>query len=244
MAEGLCGEPLEKKNPHQGHRERLKKRFLAESLSSFEDHNALELLLFYVLPRRDTNPIAHDLVGRFGSLERVLEASKEELAQVDYLSESGIALLKLVHQVGLRYADSLTSSLKGKVFEYKETGEYLVRRFAFRREEEVYAIFYDKGMVYLGECVLHKGCVNSASFGLRKVADALSQYGASYLSLAHNHPGGVPIASSDDLNVSHQLKEFLAQIRVTLLEHYVVAGEHYTGTEHRAKQKEEEEEQE
>lgn len=232
MAEGLCGQAV-KENVHKGHRERLRRRFLAESIASFEDHNILELLLFYAVPRRDTNPIAHDLICRFGSLEGVLEASPEQLEQADYLGENAAALIKLVHQMGLRYAASMQSTLTGRIFEYKETGEYLVRRFAYCREEEVYAIFYDKAMVYTGECVLHHGSIASASFTLRKVADALSRYEASYISIAHNHPGGVPIASSDDLNVSHQLKEFLAQIRVSLLEHYVIAGEHFTGTEHR-----------
>ncbi len=235
MAEGICQDLVNqpKENLHKGHRKRLRKRFLFESLSSFEDHNALELLLFYAIPRRDTNPIAHELVRRFGSLEGVLEADPKELEQMDYLGEGGVVLLKLVHQLGLRYASALQSNLAGRTFDYEQTGEYLVRRFACRRNEEVYAIFYDKGMIYIGECVLHQGDVNSASFGFRKVADALSRYGAFYVALAHNHPDGIPIASSDDLNVSHRLKEFLAQLRVTLLEHYIIAGEHFSGTEHR-----------
>ena len=81
---------------HDGHREKMRKRFLSGGLEHFADHEALELLLFYAIPRRDVNPIAHELMNRYGSLSAVLAAPVEDLQKVDGIGESAAILLKLV----------------------------------------------------------------------------------------------------------------------------------------------------
>ena len=81
----------------EGHRERVKRRFLTEDLERFEAHNALEFLLFYGLPRIDTNGIAHRLIDRFGSFSEVLEAPLDELASVDGVGDNAAIFLKLIH---------------------------------------------------------------------------------------------------------------------------------------------------
>ena len=88
---------------HSGHRDRLRGEFLARS-ESFPDHKVLELLLFYALPRQDTNPIAHDLLERFGSLEGVLDAPPEALAQVKGVGDRSAVLFKAVKELARRYA--------------------------------------------------------------------------------------------------------------------------------------------
>ncbi len=234
MAQGICKDSVTPEDGlHKGHRERLRQRFLREGLSAFEDHNVLELLLFYTIPRRDTNPIAHELIRRFGTLENALEAPIEELKKVESVGENAALFLKLCHEVALRYAANRSVEMVGKPFNYKITGEYLLRRFERSDCEEVYAIFYDKSMIYTGETLLHRGKISSAAFSMRQLADAVSFYKASYLAIAHNHPGGLPIASSDDLNTSNAVKEFLAHMRVTLLEHYIIGSGRFCGTEHR-----------
>lgn len=237
MAEGICNEAVSKGETHKGHRERLRHRFFREGLSSFEDHNALELLLFYAIPRKDTNPIAHELIRRFGTLENVLEAPVEELERVESIGESAALFLKLCHSVALRYCANRGTELAGTAFDYKLTGDYLLRRFEKSDREEVYVIFYDRDMIYSGETLLHQGSISSASFSLRDLADAVSFYKASFVAVAHNHPDGVPIASSDDLNASDMIRQFLAHMRVTLLEHYIIAADRYTGTEQRKVEK-------
>lgn len=234
MAEGIYKDTVSPEQQlHKGHRERLRQRFVREGLAAFEDHNVLELLLFYAIPRRDTNPIAHELIRRFGSLEQVLEAPLEELVKVDGVGETAANLIKLCYETGLRTAKNRPGEMNGRSFHYKITGEYLLRRFEKNSAEEVYGLFYDKSMVYTGETLLHRGRISSASFSLRQLAEAVSFYKASYVVIAHNHPQGRPIASSDDLNTSRAVKEFLAHMRVTLLEHYVLGNGHYCGTEHR-----------
>ena len=86
----------DQKNVHKGHRQRLKARFLRDGLDNFEEHQVLELLLFYAIPQRDTNPIAHKLLDKFGSLANVLDASPEELEKIEYVGDNAITLLKMV----------------------------------------------------------------------------------------------------------------------------------------------------
>ena len=107
------------------HRERVRKRFLREGLEHFEQHNQLELLLFYAIPQRDTNGIAHDLIQRFGSISRVMDASVEELMTVDGIGERAAVLLKLVPAL----ARSYTLDHLGKVRTFQtdeELKEYLL----------------------------------------------------------------------------------------------------------------------
>ena len=98
------------KNIHSGHRQRLKNRFLADGLRSFNEINTLELLLFYAVPRKDTNPIAHRLLDRFGSLSAVLEAEPALLTEVDGVSEHGALLIKLVASLAHDYINGARSA--------------------------------------------------------------------------------------------------------------------------------------
>jgi DNA repair protein RadC len=97
--------PKESETPnlHTGHRERLRKRFLAEGLDGFEDHQVLELLLFHIIPRGDTNPIAHRLLNRFGTLSAVLEADPKDLAGAEGMGDRAAMFLTLIPQVTRRY---------------------------------------------------------------------------------------------------------------------------------------------
>ena len=87
----------------EGHRERLRVRFLAEGVDSFDDHQVMELLLFQAIPRADTNPIAHRLMRRFGTLSAVLEADPKDLASVEGVGDKAAAFLRLIPQIARRY---------------------------------------------------------------------------------------------------------------------------------------------
>ena len=115
-------------NPHKGHRDRLKKRFLQSGIDDFEDHNKLELLLFYAIPQKDTNPIAHELLDTFGSLSNVLDAPFEELIKVKGISESSAVLLKLIPPLSRSYLNDKYKN--GFVINSTEqAGEFLMPKF-------------------------------------------------------------------------------------------------------------------
>ena len=130
-----------KNNPHEGHREKLKRRFYKEGLENFEDHNVLELILFFAIPRKDTNDIAHALLDRFGSFSRVLEADVKELCEVPGVGEHAAYLIKTYPAVSKRYYKDRFGKRK-KLPEYEELGQDLVLHFAGLSQEEVYLLFY------------------------------------------------------------------------------------------------------
>jgi len=218
------------KNAHEGHREKLKRRFYHEGLENFEDHNVLELILFFAIPRKDTNDIAHALLDRFGSFSRVLEADVKELCEVDGIGEHAAHLIKTYPAVAKRYYKDRFG--KGKRLpEYQQMGQELVLHFAGLGHEEAYALFYDNSLTFCGSATIHKGDINSVGFSLRKICDAVVFHKASYVLFAHNHPHGLPIASSEDLDTTASLKNFLLQMNVVLLDHFIIAEKRYSSTQ-------------
>ncbi len=214
-------------NLHAGHRFKLKKRFLAAGLEHFEDHNVLELLLFYAIPRRDTNEIAHRLIARFGSFSKVLDASVEELCSVPGVGEHAAGLIKTYPAVAKRYYQDRFRPGKC-LMPYKEMGENLVLHFSGLDHEQVLALFYDNALTFCGQQVIHDGDINSVALSFRTVCNAALTHQAAYVILAHNHPHGVPIASSEDLSTTSQLKNFLLQMNVVLIDHFIVAEGNYS----------------
>ena len=216
--------------PHTGHRLKLKKRFLLEGLDHFEDHNILELILFFALPRCDTNEIAHALLSRFGTLSRVFEADVKELAEVSGIGPHAAVLLKTYPAVAKRYYMDRFRPRK-KLATYQMTGREMVLQFAGLEHEQVYVQFYDNALNYIDGRVMHNGDINSVAFSFRKLCNAALSTNASYVILAHNHPHGLPIASAEDMSTTSAIKRFLLTMNVILIDHFIVAEDHFCSLE-------------
>lgn len=209
--------------PHAGHRERLKERFLAEGIDHFESHNILELILFYAVPRRDTNELAHRLLAAFGgSLVRVLDAPVEELCRVDGVGRSTALLLKLFPEVCRRYLTELRGP--GEIIgSSRDAAKNLIPLFFGRTGEMVVLLCLDaKGRVLFCNPVF-EGTVNAAAVGVRRVVEIAVRYNATDLILAHNHPGGLAIPSEQDILVTKKVADALKTVGVSLLDHLIVA---------------------
>lgn len=211
----------DKNNLHAGHRMKMKKRFEEDGFRQFEDHNVLEFILFFAIPRRDTNEIAHRLINRFGSLNAVLEAKPEELRKVDGVGEHTAMLISSYMHVARRYADGIARGKK-PLPSYKEMGKLLVSRFAGMDHEQTYVILYDLSFQRCADFVLHDGDVNSTGFSLRKLGEQIIRNKGSYMVMAHNHPGGLPIASPDDLESTDRVREFVLEMGVDLIDHFII----------------------
>ena len=146
---------------HEGHRERLRRRFLQEGLDNFDELQVLELLLFYAIPRRDTNPIAHALLEQFGSLSGVLEAPVSALAQVPGMGENAATLIQLVTATS-RYYMVQRSSAGQALNTVERCGAYLTPRFFGLRDEAVCALCLDAKCKPLACRILGRGSVNAA----------------------------------------------------------------------------------
>ena len=207
---------------HDGHRQRKKDRFRDYGLRGFADHEVLELLLYYAIPRRDTNPIAHALMERYGSLSAVLTAPVEDLKKVEGIGESAAILLRLAPQI----------YQKAQLAEYERdmpmssvtaVGKYLTERFIGERNEVVYQMCLDQKGKLLACKRLGEGGVTSANLDLRKMMEHVIATGASAVILAHNHPSGVAEPSDEDWAANRQARAALKTIRVPLIDHIVVA---------------------
>lgn len=207
---------------HDGHREKMRRRFLETGLEGFADHEALELLLYYAIPRRDTNPIAHALMERYGSLSAVLNAPVEDLQRVEGIGESAAVLLSLVSRISrkARLADAAQETVINST---ERAGTYLLERFAGETREVVYLMCLDRKGKLLGCKRLADGGAASADLNIRKVVETALLTSASAVILAHNHPSGVAVPSSSDEAATRQVAEALRTIGVRLVDHIVVA---------------------
>ena len=208
---------------HDGHRERLKQRFLKHGLDSFNDLNALELFLFFAIPRQDTNALAHRLLDRFGSLAAVLEAPVEQLREVDGVGENTVTLLKLIPQMDRRYQISKSSGVR-QIRTSEDAGQILVPLFRYEREENIYLLSLDSRKVLIACDKLGKGTHGEATISARAVVELALKHNAAGVIIAHNHVDGFAIPSTADKMATGQIRDALRLVGITLCDHIVVSG--------------------
>ena len=211
---------------HDGHRSRMRSRFIENGLNSFEDHEVLELLLFYGQPRKNTNETAHALLNRFGSLHQVFNASIADLQEVEGVGESCAVLLNLIPQLQRKYEMSKsvdTKSIKGT----SDAGPFFVAQFRNEQDEVLKILCLDaKGSIK--KCVdIGKGVVNSVHFSPRKIVETALENKASSVIMAHNHPGGTIRPSREDINATMKVKNALDTVDIRLNDHIIVADKDY-----------------
>ncbi len=211
---------------HQGHRERLKKRFLEEGLDTFTDVQALELLLFYCIPRKDTNPLAHRLLEHFGSLSQVLEASVEDLKKVEGVGDHVATLLHLTTQMGRYYQVNRTEHSK-ILTTTEQCGQYLMPRFFGQCNEVVYLLCLDAKCKVLCCKKVGEGSINSAGIPIRRIVETALSMNATTVVLAHNHPSGLALPSGADIQTTRRISLALDAVEITLADHIIVADDDF-----------------
>lgn len=211
---------------HTGHRDRVKNRFLREGLDSFEQHQVLELLLFYSIPRRDTNKLAHTLIKKYGTLSAVFEADPMDLMTVPGIGKNSAVLLSLIPSLARVYFKDKWGN-KPKLNSTTRAGEYLVSLFSGRLYEVFYVICLDAQNRVNHSCLVHEGTIDQAPVYPRLIVEAALRHQARSVILAHNHPGGTLEPSAADLSVTGEIAAALETISVKVLDHIIVAGDSY-----------------
>ena len=217
---------MEKNSTHKGHRERLKQRFLESGLDDFTDIQALELLLFYAIPQKDTNPLAHRLLDRFGSLSQVLEANVEDLKKVPGISSHAATLLVLIPQIARFYQVDCAQRVE-RLNSLDACGAYLVPFFFGRSTETVFLLCLDAKCKVLCCKEVGQGSVNSASISIRRIVELALSANATSVVLAHNHPSGVAVPSVEDVQTTRRVSAALKALEIHLADHIVVADGDY-----------------
>ena len=205
-----------------GPRQRLKERFLRDGLDHFEEHQVLELLLFYGIPQRDTNEIAHELIRKFGSLSKVLEATPEELSEVKYVGDNVTTLFQLITAVARYY--QVNCAMREEILTSIDAcGRYLVPFFYERQNETVFLLCLDAKCKVLSCEKVGEGSVNSAGVPVRKIVELALKANATSVILAHNHPSGLAIPSGEDIQTTRRVAMALDAVEIGLVDHIIVA---------------------
>lgn len=211
-------------NVHDGHRSRMKERFLHTHFDGFEDHQILEMLLYYVYPRTDTNPIAHRLLKKFNSLSAIMDATVDILIEAG-LTKNAATFLVMIPDIARIYLDDKHNN--SKVINFNALGDYFTSKFIGRYEEAMILLLADaKGKeLYCG--VISTGSFFASEAPIRKIVDLAMRYNASTAVIAHNHPSGVALPSKADLKATSEVQKALSLIGVMLFDHIIVADEDF-----------------
>lgn len=208
-------------NPHVNHRNRLKRRFLCEGLDNFQEHNALELALFFAIPQKDTNELAHALIDEFGSIAGVLDAPYESLINIDGIGEHAATFLKLIPELSRRYLlEKIPSGVNAS--DREQLSRYLIAKYGGETDEIVYLLVFDNGSNLIDCVKIHRGNINSSAFNIRKAVEAAISKKASAVIISHNHPGGRAVPSDDDMNTTELVQNAFSYLNIPLLGHIIV----------------------
>ena len=208
-------------NPHKGHRERLRSRFVKTGGEGLEDHELLELLLFYALPRRDTNAIAHALIKKFASIKGVLSAETEELCAAEGVSMSTAVLIKASAALAKRfYADK---SVRPCLAAVGDAAEYIVNVLYGLTAEEFHIFCLDMGLRLIGQTKINRGDAGKVTVNKRAAVQAAINMNAAFVILAHNHPGGTPRPSMSDIELTGELSALLSAVDIKVCDHIITA---------------------
>ncbi len=211
---------------HDGHRQRLMERFQKEGLDHFTPVQALELMLFFSIPRRDTNELAHQLINRFGSLSKVMDASVEELMQVPGVGKNTAVFLNLMKQAGRYY--QVDSARKGAFMkDTEDCGKFLLPYFIGRQQETVFLLCLNANCNVISCREVGEGDINAAIISPRRVVEIALAEKASTVVLAHNHPSGVALPSHEDVLATQRLADALATVDVILFDHLIISDDDY-----------------
>jgi DNA repair protein RadC len=206
---------------HRQHRKRHKERFLELCGADFQTHELVELLLFYAIPRKNTNSIAHELCERFGTIEKMAEASIDELKLVRGVGDNSAILIKLILSFAQKYIDE--KNKEPKRIETLEKAVAYGKNITFGAiKEVVYATFTDNSLNVIDTSLVAIGTIDEAKPLIRNIIELCILKRASALVLFHNHPHGGTEASEADINFTSLLERELDLIGINLVEHIVI----------------------
>ncbi len=215
-------------NIHAGHRQRLKDIFASDGITALTDARALEMLLFYVIPRSDTYPLACRLVDTFGSLRAVLSASPEELKTVNGFGDSAVLFLDFVHQLYERLAeDEMRQYQTPEEMRYNSPNDlcrYFYDKLSNCPVEQAWLVCFDNDMYLYRAYLLGEGTETRVAFSHQNLIKFVTESGCKYCALGHNHPKEGPEPSLDDCRSTLQLKARLKGEGIILLEHVIVGN--------------------
>ena len=217
----------------QGHRERIKEKFLKNGIDGFAEYEILELLLTYCIPRKDTKPIAKELLNKFKSLDNVFKADFDKLSAIDGLGKNSIAFLKLIGDLpSIIYKDEL----KNKKLVDKETLKisnkdillkYLRNKIGYEEIEKFYVLYLSSSNEVIEFEENSVGTLDRSSVYPREIYKKIINLNAKSIILAHNHPSDSIPPSKCDIELTNEIAKGLKNFGALLIEHIIITKNSY-----------------
>ncbi len=204
----------------------MKARLLQSGFDSFAEHELLEIHLFYSLPRRNTNELAHQLIERFGSLKGVMYAAPDELLSVKGIGENTVAMIKLYQETVKKCAQE-SNAPRRKFDSYEKVVDYANQLFVGSVCETMYGIFLDSSLYLLDSCCLATGSINESKPIIRTIVEKALNKKATSVVLVHNHPKGTSEPSNEDIDFTAAIEDALNLVSVDLIDHLVIGTDGY-----------------
>jgi DNA repair protein RadC len=205
-----------------GHRSRLRKRLFEGGEKALLDHELVEYLLALAIPRRDTKPLAKELLAKFGGIGPLLSASAETLER-EGLSESVIGALKIAEATALRLLESRTEAAP-ILSSWDALCDYLHAAMAHSRTEQVRVLFLNAKNMLIANEAMWNGSVDEAAVHVREIIARAISLGATALIIVHNHPSGDPSPSNQDIRITQDLIEAARHMKIQVHDHVIVGA--------------------
>lgn len=217
-----------KEHPHDGHRERLRTKYLEKGLDSLEDHEVLELILHFSIPQKNTNDLAHRLIETYCDFHGVFDADISGLKEVENCGKMSALLIRLFADVHKKLLNPPKNArIYFKFDKYFDSGEYLKKVFLGHDNEVLYAFFLDKTNRLLGKEMIGEGTADNVEVNTTKILKAARKYKTYSVVIAHNHPGGNAYPSEADVSVTSYIGTALKLNELRLRDHYIITVSEY-----------------
>lgn len=215
-----------KKPGYLDHRKRVKEKYEKNGVDGWLDYEILELVLFYAIPRKDTKPIAKELLARFKTVNGILDADKKDLKTIKHISKHTVLFLKLLKDVSILYMEKGLHN-RNLLSSPQAVYDYLKTSLKGANDEEVKVLFLDNNNKLISIETFGSGTVNRSSLYPRKVVErALYNHAVSVI-IAHNHPSGALQPSADDRKITKAIRDALNTVEIALLDHIIIGNNDY-----------------
>ncbi|MBQ6019564.1 MAG: RadC family protein [Clostridia bacterium] len=206
---------------HSGHRERLREEFLKNGAEKMRDYEILEFLLFYCIPRKDTRPIARRLLNKFGSLSAVLDASVNELVEVEGVGRNSAALLSLLPSLAGRYLTDGKTEKKAMLCDHEKLADYLAGYFVGKCTECFFVLCMDGARRPIRCELLNEGEEYNVVVNVRRMGLIVAESKAAYVAVAHNHPLSSSVPSAADVELTQKIADVVSALGAQLVDHLI-----------------------
>jgi DNA repair protein RadC len=217
-----------KPSHNKGHRERLRKRYVTSGIGSLNDYEVLELLLYYVISRKDTKALAKDLLARFGSLKKLLDADLKEIEALKGVGPRTSLLIRLVKDLGALYLREEAMS-SPQISSTRALLDYCMVAMGGLKDERFDVIHLDAQNRIIKTETVQEGIVNQAVVYPRKILENALKNKASAIILVHNHPSGHLRPSEADVRLTRTLQDTARVLDILVHDHIIVGGNRYFG---------------